>query len=70
MSHANTKLKKRLDTQEQLIQEDEQNAEAVDKMLNELKEKYKQKEQKENKYISEYDELLSRYNEFKDKVDM
>ena len=59
-----------MDTQEQLIQEDEQNAEAVEKMMNELKEKYKQKEQEETKNISEFNELLSRYNEFKDKVNV
>eukprot|EP00800_Vazella_pourtalesii_P016665 TRINITY_DN4862_c0_g1_i1.p1 TRINITY_DN4862_c0_g1~~TRINITY_DN4862_c0_g1_i1.p1 ORF type:complete len:353 (-),score=115.33 TRINITY_DN4862_c0_g1_i1:228-1286(-) len=69
LSYANTKLKKRLDTQEQLIQEDEQNAEAVEKMMNELKEKYKQKEQEETKNVSEFNELLSRYNEFKDKFE-
>lgn len=59
-----------MDTQEQLIQEDEQNAEAVEKMMNELKEKYKQKEQEETKNVSEFNELLSRYNEFKDKVNV
>ena len=38
--------------------------------MNELKEKYKQKEQEETKNVSEFNELLSRYNEFKDKVNV
>ncbi|KAI6656554.1 hypothetical protein LOD99_1349 [Oopsacas minuta] len=67
--NANNKLKKKLETQEQLIQEDEQNAEAVDKMLNELKDRYKQKEAEEAKNISEYNELMTRYNEFKDQYE-
>ena len=68
LAHANTKLKKRLETQDMLILEDEQNAEAVEKLVKELKDKYKQKTSEETKHISEYQALLSRYNDLKDQV--
>ena len=68
LTQANNKLRKRLETQDQLLQEDEQNAEAVDKMLKELKDKYRLKETEETKHISEYNLLLSRYNDLKDQV--
>ena len=68
LTQANNKLKKRLETQEQLLQEDEHNAEAVDKMLKELKDKYRHKETEETKHISEYNLLVSRYDELKDQV--